>query len=193
MITGAPLWIRQSLSPKPLPSISFASSCKNFFVGWDLSFYCQRHPNRLTVLRHAGVGQFQLHGVPWVMVQVLFLISPQEIPNEYQPQDKFCNNYPPCREVWARGERVVKFIGFDIGEQKRRDHAQPIDDADTKYKKEYPLMDWSWTAAWTSTSTASGHRHGPAPAMRKRSRHWRTTGLRCRQRWSRRPPRRTEG
>ena len=56
--------------------------------------------------------------------------------HKIQPQDKFCNNYPPCREVWARGERVVKFIGFDIGEQKRRDHAQPIDDADTKYKKE---------------------------------------------------------
>ncbi len=33
------------------------------------------------------------------------------------PQDKFCNNYPPCREAWARGERIVKFIGFDIGEQ----------------------------------------------------------------------------
>jgi len=65
--------------------------------------------------------------------------------HKIQPQDKFCNNYPPCREVWARGERVVKFIGFDIGEQKRRDHAQPIDDADTKYKKEYPLMDWGWT------------------------------------------------
>lgn len=113
--------------------------------------------------------------------------------HKIQPQDKFCNNYPPCREVWARGERVVKFIGFDIGEQKRRDHAQPIDDADTKYKKEYPLMDWSWTAAWTSTSTASGHRHGPAPAMRRPSRLWRTTGLRCRQRWSRSPPRRTEG
>nr|WP_300847488.1 hypothetical protein [uncultured Acetatifactor sp.] len=61
------------------------------------------------------------------------------------PQDKFCNNYPPCREAWARGERIVKFIGFDIGEQKRRDHAQPIDDSDTKYKQEYPLMDWGWT------------------------------------------------
>lgn len=49
--------------------------------------------------------------------------------HKIQPQDKFCNNYPPCREVWDRGERIVKFIGFDIGEQKRRDHAQPIDDA----------------------------------------------------------------
>ena len=33
--------------------------------------------------------------------------------HKIQPQDKFCNNYPPCREVWARGERVVKFIGLD--------------------------------------------------------------------------------
>ena len=43
------------------------------------------------------------------------------------PQDKFCNHYPPCREVWARGERIVKFIGFDVGEQRRREPAQPID------------------------------------------------------------------
>ena len=27
------------------------------------------------------------------------------------PQEKFCNNYPPCREVWASGKKVVKFIG----------------------------------------------------------------------------------
>lgn len=61
------------------------------------------------------------------------------------PQDKFCNNYPPCREVWARGERIVKFIGYDVGEQNRREHALPIDEADTKYEKQYPLMDWGWT------------------------------------------------
>ena len=38
------------------------------------------------------------------------------------PQDKFCNNYPPCRGGWARGEKVVKFIGYDAGEERRRDH-----------------------------------------------------------------------
>ena len=36
------------------------------------------------------------------------------------PQDKFCNNYPPCQVVWASGEKVTKFIGFDAGEERRR-------------------------------------------------------------------------
>ena len=60
------------------------------------------------------------------------------------PQDKFCNNYPPCREVWDRGEKVVKFIGYDAGEERRRDQALVYDIQDTKYRKEYPLIDWGW-------------------------------------------------
>lgn len=58
------------------------------------------------------------------------------------PQDKFCNNYPPCQVVWASGEKVTKFIGFDAGEERRRDHAYVYDIQDKKYKKEYPLIDW---------------------------------------------------
>ncbi len=64
--------------------------------------------------------------------------------HKIEPQDKFCNNCPPCREVWARGERVVKFIGYDAGEERRRTNAYAHDIQDTKYKKEYPLMDWGW-------------------------------------------------
>ena len=60
------------------------------------------------------------------------------------PQDKFCNNYPPCREVWANGGRVTKYIGYDAGEERRRDHALVYDLQDTKYRKEYPLIDWGW-------------------------------------------------
>ena len=60
------------------------------------------------------------------------------------PQDKFCNNYPPCQEVWARGEKVVKFIGYDAGEERRRDHAFVYDIQDKKYKKQYALIDWGW-------------------------------------------------
>ena len=37
------------------------------------------------------------------------------------PQEKFCNNYPPCREVWNSGKKVVKFIGYDAGEHYRSD------------------------------------------------------------------------
>lgn len=60
------------------------------------------------------------------------------------PQDKFCNNYPPCREVWARGERVYKFVGYDAGEQRRRDNALKYDLQDKKYIKQYPLIAWGW-------------------------------------------------
>ncbi len=60
------------------------------------------------------------------------------------PQDKFCNNYPPCREVWARGERAVKIIGYDAGEARRRTNAMEHDMQDKKYSKMYPLMDWGW-------------------------------------------------
>lgn len=61
------------------------------------------------------------------------------------PQDKFCNNYPPCQEVWHRGEKAVKFVGYDAGEERRRKNAMKYDLTDKKYQKEYPLMDWGWT------------------------------------------------
>jgi hypothetical protein len=59
-------------------------------------------------------------------------------------QEKFCNNHPECRKVWEGGERVVKFIGFDAGEERRRTHAIVYDAQDKKYKNEYPLIDWGW-------------------------------------------------
>lgn len=64
--------------------------------------------------------------------------------HKVEPQDKFCNHYQPCLDVWAKGERVTKFIGFDAGEEQRRDHAIVYDIVDKKYKKEYPLIDWGW-------------------------------------------------
>jgi len=60
------------------------------------------------------------------------------------PQDKFCNHYPPCQEVWKRGEKVFKYIGYDAGEIRRRDNALQYDSQDKKYAKVYPLIDWDW-------------------------------------------------
>lgn len=64
--------------------------------------------------------------------------------HKIEPQEKFCNNYQPCRDVWARGEKVVKYIGYDAGEERRRDHAIVYDMLDQKYRKEYPLIDCGW-------------------------------------------------
>ena len=60
------------------------------------------------------------------------------------PQEKFCAHHPPCQAAWARGEKVVKLIGYDAGEEKRRLGALPHDLMDRKYQKEYPLMEWGW-------------------------------------------------
>lgn len=55
------------------------------------------------------------------------------------PQDKYMNNLPEAQEVWARGERIIKLIGYDIDEDYRIKPDQ--DEADTKYVRQYPLIE----------------------------------------------------
>lgn len=58
------------------------------------------------------------------------------------PQDVYLNNYAPCIEVWARGEKVNKYVGYDYGEERRAENAHAYDIVDKKYKKHYPLIEW---------------------------------------------------
>lgn len=55
------------------------------------------------------------------------------------PQNKFCNNYQPCVDVWASGSKVVKLIGYDMDEP----HRARIPE-DEKYLYRYPLIEWGW-------------------------------------------------
>ena len=58
---------------------------------------------------------------------------------------KFCNHYAPCREVWQRGEKVNRYIGYDAGEVKRYEHSRKYNEADKKYHNRYPLIEeWGW-------------------------------------------------
>ena len=61
------------------------------------------------------------------------------------PQGKFCNNYPPCRAVWASGERVTRFLSYDAGEIRRYNHSKTYDAKDKKYHNRYPLIEWGWS------------------------------------------------
>lgn len=54
------------------------------------------------------------------------------------PQDKFVNHWAPAKELWKRGEKVVKYIGFDADERRRATIKE-----DDKYTYEYPLIDWN--------------------------------------------------
>ena len=55
------------------------------------------------------------------------------------PQNKFVNNWQPAKDCWERGEKVVKYLGFDADEPQR---ARDMDDK--KYRYLYPLVQWNW-------------------------------------------------
>jgi hypothetical protein len=55
------------------------------------------------------------------------------------PQDKFCNNWQPANEVWGRGEKCIKLLGYDFGEPQRATSTE-----DNKYIYSYPLIEWGW-------------------------------------------------
>lgn len=60
------------------------------------------------------------------------------------PQDKLLNSHPECKEIWKRGEKVIKWIGYDAGEDKRIQCAKAYDQHDKKFTRRFPLYEWGW-------------------------------------------------
>jgi hypothetical protein len=60
-----------------------------------------------------------------------------------RPQDTYLASWQTAIDAWARGERVVKLIGYDVDE-KRRYEGRPLDTPDGKYRLRYPLVEWDW-------------------------------------------------
>ncbi len=56
-----------------------------------------------------------------------------------QPQEKFMNNHQPCKDEWAKGNQIIKCIGFDFGEWHRIREFEH-----KKYEYYYPLVEWNW-------------------------------------------------
>jgi len=60
------------------------------------------------------------------------------------PQNQWYRHWEPAQQVWAAGEKITKFIGFDAGEEYRTSRA--ADKAHTseqdKFDIQYPLQDW---------------------------------------------------
>ena len=62
-----------------------------------------------------------------------------------QTQEKFCNNNDLCKEVWAKGEKIDRYIGYDYGEPQRRENAEKFDRVNKKLTNLYPMVDdWKW-------------------------------------------------
>jgi len=60
-----------------------------------------------------------------------------------QPQDKWFNNYAPAKELWAKGGKITKAIGYDAGESRRGENMKES----AKYKFWFPLKEWGWYLA----------------------------------------------
>jgi hypothetical protein len=59
-----------------------------------------------------------------------------------EPTLKFLNNWLPAQEIWAKGERIEKAIGYHYFEPQR---AKPLpEDEAKKYVPIYPLIEWRW-------------------------------------------------
>lgn len=51
----------------------------------------------------------------------------------------WAQTWPLAVEAWARGESIVRAIGFEVGEERR---VGP--DGDKGFTKVYPLLEWGW-------------------------------------------------
>lgn len=99
-------------------------------------YYTDKDGNRLTLEQECFIG----HKLP----AIAYGFKQCSLKHKISTQEKYCNNCEACRSVWAKGERVNKYIGYDAGETRRVQHAAISDEHNKKYKNHYPLYVWGW-------------------------------------------------
>jgi hypothetical protein len=62
-----------------------------------------------------------------------------------RPQEEWLARQPAAQDTWARGQKVVKAIGYDAGpgDSRRAHHLT----SDSRYDYVYPLREWGWDRA----------------------------------------------
>lgn len=101
-------------------------------------FYTDKGGNRMTLEEEC----LRSHALP----SIAYGFKKCSLKHKIGTQEKFCNNYPPCREEWAAGRRVYKYIGYDAGETRRIQHAAPADEANKSIKTDTPYTNGAGTA-----------------------------------------------
>ena len=73
------------------------------------------------------------------------------------PQDAWTKAWPPAQQAWARGQKVVRLIGFDAGRRDSQRYAHAEGYASELYDYQYPLREWGWDRdAWTARIRRAG-------------------------------------
>ncbi|MCW2338160.1 hypothetical protein M2337_002393 [Sphingobium sp. B2D3A] len=61
-----------------------------------------------------------------------------------QPQDQWVANWEPAKAAWARGQKVIKLIGYDSSPADSRRYAHREGHVSDLYDYHYPLREWGW-------------------------------------------------
>jgi len=61
------------------------------------------------------------------------------------PQDAFLRQWAPAKAAWARGQKVVRLIGYDASPADTRRYAHAAGLPDPLFECRYPLREWNWT------------------------------------------------
>lgn len=59
-----------------------------------------------------------------------------------RPQNNYLREWQPAIDAWNAGLKVIKYIGYDAGEIRRKENADKR--IDNKYDYRYPLIEWGW-------------------------------------------------
>jgi hypothetical protein len=60
------------------------------------------------------------------------------------PQDAWTKAWPPAQHAWARGQKVIRLIGYDAGKRDSRRYAHVEGYSSELYDYQYPLRQWGW-------------------------------------------------
>lgn len=63
------------------------------------------------------------------------------------PQDAFLKSWDPARAAWARGQKVVRLIGYDASPADTRRYAHAAEIPNELFECRYPLREWGWDRA----------------------------------------------
>ncbi|WP_332838044.1 hypothetical protein [Sphingomonas sp. MA1305] len=63
------------------------------------------------------------------------------------PQEAFLRDWAPAQAAWARGDKVVRLIGYDAGPRDSQRHAHAAGIESERFTCRYPLREWGWDRA----------------------------------------------
>ena len=63
------------------------------------------------------------------------------------PQDAFLKDWAPAKAAWARGQKVMRLIGYDASPADTRRYAHASTIANDLFECRYPLREWGWDRA----------------------------------------------